>query len=931
MKNLFFTQFKTNTSSQKLVFLNTGDPLDADINPDILTAPGRINPESKEQFETDQQEIQELHVGGALHYFRENASRGGAGYRIDDPMGAFPDAEKAFWNPRLWWRILLNSKAPVLDVLQHSMQIPQFNYQNSQYNYSRIDGAILNQTLQPTLKSIKKSGVNPKTCSLSAINHWSITSKKIFAEILKEGESAKEELLPKLDTQENWKKILKFIFPFQKKRLKFLFEKQLNSIKQGQKETQQILDSLQLQRERHLENIHNAGIKNFLKQTQLAGDDAQQENFWKLISEITQNPEKFIQNPQTQYAGIDWQSVFKTKSPTDFLETLKHYGYTDKVISMQNLDRLDRDASLEVNRFNERTETVKTQIQDTDFQEILNALYTQSIELAPSDTNLDAKKVVSHLQEALVQIQPGINLEQDIYQNSSINRLTPEEKFIYFIRYFQTHLDILENLNDKTKQFLLRYLFDRNNETKSLFATGGLSENATLDNQKLSLRIARLVVESADRVFQSLPNLGTILKGQDGEATQNALRSLEQPVIYYDQLLAFLGITSLSSEETRASGLFSKLPEPQQKAILNLSKYKAFIENIKNKIEPLKQERIDFETNVLDKLPPRESAYQENRDQFNRLQEQISQSLNIDDESSREESLRTVQQNAANLLRTQGGQFSVLGGQFETRASNLQQLATQIRDILAEWDRARAALAGQSFTNLPSNVSELGEFLTRRISSIIKNEQQDIGDIYEDNIIPPELSQPQISSMNERLGRFFNEAISNRMENSFLSSHTKNIQQQWTDLKQKPIGYMLDHFEFSNVTHQDGKFNLSGALSHISNLQAGNRTLPLRLIKNEENCLIWETSHHIIELKAPSGSSGKTENISNIRIWNKTPEEIGPLDQNKPFRVPNTNADISGIWITAGPKNPHVSTQVQEKTNLNQEIRPHPRQQQFSI
>ncbi len=821
-------------------------------------------------------------------------------FRVEDPNGVVGDQELKFMQPFFWVNMFFRSKHGVLDLVEKYVDDPKKYYENARYNYANVEYALLDKTLKSTLDGINSGGGNPKGVSLASINHLDKVTDAFINEIEGDLREAQKDIVPKLRDQEKWKQVLKQTLGIKRlDRLPWMIQKQLEQLKQAQKEIQANINALREYRERQIENSKNR-INMYIGQAHLQANDTRKEKFWTLVANVSQNPTLFINNPQNAiFQGLDWKRLFGCESPVDFLDVLSIY-YLDNVIDMQNIERLDFDMMETVDNIRKRDTLIQGTLRSVDFDRIQRGLRAQNIEMG-SEENITAQQIVEILNDALqeVHVHRGndANIEDLVYADAPI-RLSYEEKFLYLMKYLQAgdNSDI-NKINDEAKQKLSRYLFLIDAETKDWYVSGGFTEKGISNKtRKTVLDMAKVVEETAeDSLALFSRNLVEMIKSTDGSLFQEELRKLKTFSGAYDQLINIIEI-----KDTENKTILEKLPPAEQEIVENI---KMTLLSLKDKfngpnglIKYLEGQRLKYEENVLNKLPPNPETYASEKREFMNAYSDIRAQLNTGDDTDgidSEEAARRLYSNLPGIGAAQNGLGMNFVAGVETVPNTLEDLARNMFDRIRGWDEAMAKKEAYTF-ELPENFDQTYRVLIDNISTGLLRVQNQLGDIEDVE------NEADDNNLNARLYRYFGNETTDYMEADYRPRLEKNSRQQWDRLKAMPEGVSLSKFQFINTTHLGGQYNLTNGVLHPTEFE------DMRIIRNNGDHLVMENETKIVVLTEPKSFDLEHPNQANVYVWDKKESEIGPLNQDLNFRGPGTNYNKAGVFISALPRNENL-------------------------
>ena len=931
-------------------YLQTGDAIDeTNVRVDVSQAVDRAITENPALKVAQQAEITRAQANNAIGEFLSEPRNGNSVFRPEPVAGFIGKAESAFWgNLRLdrAYTLWLNSKKPIWHFVDKVLDDTLEIYEQGPYTYSRIESSILNQTARPTLRAISRSASNANGTSLAAIKHNEAVSMQVIAAKKIEHQQFRTDQLPQFDTEESFTRFLKK-YPGlgRQARIKWMHSQEEKQLAQAERQIQNDIDAARKNRQDTLQLIE-ARFDSYIANAHIKLKQSAQNKFRNFAAEILQNPENFINNPRSTIQGINWRTTFKCASAVDLLEALS-LRYGDEIVQMASeVPRLEKDMEATLSNLDKRTANLQNILNGgVDFEAVQHQLNQLNIE--PSDVEKDAQglenqvsiiEVVFSIQNALQQVHQDLDLQADVYNGNPI-RLTPEEKIALLVKYLQRHPQHLADMEDiGAKRLLSRYLLQQDVKTKEAFIAGGIDgENATPFSRRQMLNRAKSTLESGNLALNEvIPNLSDIMKQRDAAAPQQALQQLRTFVDNFNQLWQILGVPKDENGRlnfNEAGELWQKIPEAERQVIRNVAQFEPLVLDLSSNdrnsnhlvrgesadsprtskkleangiIELLEQERNLYEL-ILDDLPPNEELYANSRDQYNQALEEImriarndvtqpstSKAATGEDKESPRVGAGAMQAIAsqASVFRDQGLQF-VSG--IDLPAEIVERAQKELLTKLTAWDQAISRKEAFSFT-IPSDQRSMYSQSITDFSSAIQHQLDDLGQAG--------IDAPQTPSLNDRMRRNLGEQMTERSEHSFAIQYQHNARQQWNVLQNMSLGHEVSNFQFGDLTHLGGVFNLSSGVTKRQNL--GN----LKLYRKDAHRILLESEGQdglVIAITPPKDlkanfTPDQMEDESfaghaNTLIWKKSDLENG---EDGLFRVPYTNYDKAGIMLNAG-------------------------------
>jgi hypothetical protein len=181
-------------------------------------------------------------------------------------------------------------------------------------------------------------------------------------------------------------------------------------------------------------------------------------------------------------------------------------------------------------------------------------------------------------------------------------------------------------------------------------------------------------------------------------------------------------------------------------------------------------------------------------------------------------------------------------------------------------------------------------------TSAIKHQLDDLGQAG--------VEAPKAPSLNDRMRRNLGEQMTERSEKSFAVQYHQNANQQWNVLQNMSLGHEVSNFQFGDLTHLGGTFNLSSGVTKRQNIGT------LKVYRKDSNRILLESEGSnglVVAITHPkdlhtrfSPTEMEDDSFSghaNTLVWKKSELESG---EDGLFRVPYTNYDKAGIMLNVG-------------------------------
>lgn len=938
----FLPQNSKNKNQTKRVYLSAQfethqDPLDQDVRFAVQDTLDRSYTETPESANTNRAETTAIQGRKAVAEMLDDESTIFSMNSVQKPAegvnqilglknlltgnlnmaGKSPEAY--FWKNLIPWRafrLWLDTKRSIWNYAEKVGPDMLKMLENSPQFYTRNDSTLMNQTALPTVAALKKGSNRPENTSLLAIDFWESSVNSMLDGFEAEHDQFDTQIKPQFGTEETWKRWVRYGLLYQQGRVSWMGNQQKNQIASARREISNNIPALRKARIDHLQGVRTK-LTEYPKQAEIQLRQSAQNKIERFAAEILQNPEAFINNPQTEYVGINWRQTFTAK-PIDLLEAL-NLEFGERVVQRATqAPKLEKDMNSTLENIDDRVTEAQTNFTAIPVEAVKNALARQGIEPAPKATtgraqqkierNLSTREVVRVLQNALHQTHQNIDLEADIYHTQP-TRLTPEEKMALLIKYFNNNDSVLQKMEDLgAKRKLSRYILEQDEATQEPYSVGGLDEDATDSNQLLVVTSAQSLINEAQAIFDEyLPNVAEALRDENGTAIELLDQKFKNFVAHFDTLFEQIGYNFEGEQDSNK--LFSKLPDQQKQILRNVAALKSVRDDllitpfrynegaedhqqgteVLGLINLIDRSRNHYARKILGNLPPDEAAYQRDMDRYNASYNDLQRAVQEDRISPQE----AAAQARGNLNQLGGFRFTA---DMQTRQDTLEDVMRPVFDRIQKWEKAIRDKRSFSF-QMPTN---RGEFFNR---------------LFNNNTIPA-LEQivqtleaggaalPPVPDLDERMHKLYSATMTERAETEFARRYNANMNQQWSLLQSMNVGDEISTMQFGDLTHLDGIFNLASGVTKRTSFEN------LQLYRKEGNRLMYETTGEggiVVVITAPkdlsqtfSFEATEADNFTghaNCLVYQK--DEL-QTDEDGLFTISQTNYSQAGIVLNTG-------------------------------
>jgi len=782
-------------------------------------------------------------------------------------------------------RITWNSLGKPMELMKAVIPDMVNMLQDSPYEQANIDAAVIDFCQNDTTEAILNDGIiHPEqNISYTLLNSLEALGGSFFKELAKDMDASLEaqegvyhdlelrKMLPRMPHHAVKGKI----FDYYKKQLYNAEETFMSNVKAAKIELYKQIENSKAIAEQYLANadIHNnTGAK---------------QKFVDMTIEILTNPKEFLNNPKDIYGGLNWRQMFPkvAKNPVSFFEMLKdHYSYMLILTGEQGpIAAINRSVKGLEEVVNQRHQNVlrfiKTENIGKDAFDIKNFL--EGID--KSDHAVELKDLVVNIQGGLATINLDVDIEKAVFGDNAGIKLSPEETFLYQIKFLNKNKNLVMDLPDQIKKDLAKYLFDLDSSTGDIIAGGSIDEQSSTDIEKMVKGRSEVLFTSAIDLLNTLQdeNLEQKLKQRDGREYTQILRVFTNFITNFNDLDSFLELT-----DSKGQKLIDKLPSQLQQIIANRSSLSNLLIEAEKAKTQIEAERKRFEEKFFSKMmsPERFNSIKD-------LHRQANESL-----------FESMKQVTGQARKDANGM--VINAQDEIKQGPLQKQIDEYDKQLAQHDTASMQLAAEAF-ELPPTLS--GYFSTLNLM------KQGL-DKYE--IVENIDSNKYNDSM--RFEKRFERAMSNyatdKMEEEISPKILKLSQDLFATMQKLPAGYVFkDGISYANITNQYGKFHLIPGLKNKTSIKG-----PVRLVRQNINgSFLLETATQVIEIISPQLINA--ENLGNVFVWDKSPDEQGDLDSNttKDFKLPDTKPKVAGVLINTDAQSVSINSHKNIKNSQN--------------
>ncbi len=459
-------------SGDSMNLVDFGEDLEFDttsLNPAVEGAATRTRIETAETLDNQPHMLGEKAGNLMLKSQRESGSLTLRGvFNMHSPTGNWFLPDKAGMNtlnPVKWVIGTLNSKGPIVSAFKQNLDsIIKIN-EDSPLIGTTLTHAFLENNLEDTLKKVSTS--KNTGLSLHSLDVLASSIDSFFPQSKDDYDRFEEELVDRLKSEETLKKGVRFFTLFYEQRVRFQAKVLRNQFERGY---EQLLENIKAAREMQRRKVANISAKvgEFKGGIDERGDMDNAEAYWWMVTEITQNPDEFLNNPKETYFGIDWRKQFgcdKGKiGAVDFLDMLHDSGNTVHVVDMPAIQIAHHNNMRMMDNVRERDKNLKLSMEGFDFNKLRDHLY--KTELDRDDGYKTTEQIVGLLAEGLHRSPLNINVETEVFKDNRSMYQSPMEKLAQLGAYILTNPTLLkpnskDGLNSDILAGLKGYLFHK--------------------------------------------------------------------------------------------------------------------------------------------------------------------------------------------------------------------------------------------------------------------------------------------------------------------------------------------------------------------------------------------------------------------------------------------------------------------------------------
>ncbi len=603
-------------------------------------------------------------------------------------------------------------------------------------------------------------------------------------------------------------------------------------------------------------------------------DDATKPTLWAQIRSS-------IATPATIPAALTAFGIpDRGTANTDFLEAIKNLEFIEGDVRCRRSEALDRDAQESLTRFGARENKFRTT--GAVFESLRDKLKDE-LAIKPAEEAPQLGTLMDAIEKDLLHL--GVNLLRDVYGKGKIHEeITAEEKFLYFVRYLNSNLPKLQNLDVNLKRQLLAYINNLEKETKNDYEN--MEPIKDIDEKtEEALNHLKAVITGATtgtpptsiNYPKNLKNLSVILTvgGFKQDEFDESIGNLERAVEIFDRNNAYVEQHKgevPSEDRKRIEAAWGKMKESRRK-----------IEEVVNhwKEEAKKYQELlgHIPANVATgRSPVGGGVLAIAQDWLLYLQDEIKR---LERERS---ALSKTPIGGITGMRYRGmSPVGIIGGAGGPSAQQItQEMESKDREI-AQYRSKTEALA------------QARDNLQRFHFTNVK-----IFDGYDAGLSIVDLKRPKIPAsaplpdFNTRIRNRLQKSFLDQVEQQYLKKLETNTTEQFAILQKVPEGATV-RLRFRETTNLSN-LQMPQDLGHVVD------STPLRVIRREKDCIILENdrTNDVYVLNGPSVKSGKAQ--SNLGVYHNAPNPAPAMGAgpgtNPNFTVPHSNPNQQAIVLS---------------------------------
>ncbi len=829
----------------------------------------------------------------------------------------FPDkAMVEGLNPFKWWDGVMTSKGPMYNALRESMRQTIDINKDSQLLYNQLSYNFLDNSLSETLDAVNEG--KRDNVSLFALDVIERGLDNYLPQARADFDEFESEMRQRNEAEETWKK--KFT-----RRVFFWTNRGPQTVqarifrRQMEKGVAQLKANIRSAREVQSRKVENIQAR-MLRAQQMwieQGDTEKSTAFWRMTTEVLQNPEEFLSSNQATIQGFNWRKEFDVgrgkSGKINLLDTLNSF-YLDNALDMPAIQAVHKANERHINDIRDRHAEQEEVYKDVSFNGLRDEVYKIEIERAPK-TDIPAGTqgtlmVTDKLIDALQSHPVNINVETEVFQRKvgSINR-SPMERFAQVAKYILANKELLnsknpsKSMNVEALAYLKGYLRDKEEDITTRLESRSISEGDTPFARAKLLKQAEGIVDSAmNLVTQTIPNLAEQLVNPAKKAEVNQiLQDLQSLPANIAALKQILGLTNEKGE--------TNLETKDKKALIN---------------QVTQTEKETF-LDIIINLDPLAQTLSQKTDQIRKARAEYAKLLAVPDEPYINEKVETVkagEKTAAGVVESTGGALNIQGegrivggfagggagvdsnggaegdgggGSGMSLETSLTTFMRYIQDVYNDINGWKSMIQEREGFTFPM-VDNLEAFAKPMLDSLkinIKQRQEEIG---VDKVLT---ENPHRMSLEEGM-RLEMALEANASMRNFSERILQNYQsQQWQRMASLPVGAVFSPVEYSETTNQT-KTNTLNAVLNPSAPLTKMEIIPTPRDEPNAAGVIYAAAEDAdgnkwwAKLVSPQLTSG--QDASNIFLYKRE----GDLEQFNPHQLA---APRKGLVLTMGIEN----------------------------
>lgn len=861
----------------------------------VIDAVDRFRTETRAIADADNKDAADLYGGAAVADMREG--RGAlARFKTKDlhPGWFGSEAGRATWNPAEWFELYFNSQGSIEEALRKNMDFVVNQFEGSPLLYSGLSRAFLSGTLESTLDAVmsaQNSSPNISTFSLDILENAVGVIEREIRNDLKRFDT---EIAPTLteDGSEGIAILGRTLAFGHDQRIRAQQSLRKSAFEDGILDIKTRLKSTRENRRKTIEQNTLVQLKGREDAIYRSGEVSHATNLWEYYAWVTQNPESFLNDPNQVRWGFNFKEF--ASSPAMFLDALNLHR-SDRIISMQRVQRLSNDTVDVIANFNSRGQALTNL--EGNFQATRKALSLISSDRQPFPEGKNGTEFLSDILVTKLQQPPrNVNVEADIFGNTIY--LSAEEEVWMMLNYVAQHQNdngFANYMDEDMRMYTAQWIFEQESELNQSLVYGGQGEAPTDLWRMRALSTAEKLITNIKDILESIENLNESLTSTDGSVASEAIQKLASLGPVYDAFVNIFGDPTLLDDK---NSVLKGLQPTEAEVIGNAAKLASMRSIITpDLIADLQAKRVEYQALLKTPSGPEIDSYIRERDESQALLRQVTETT----QGGTGQGRAGINIGGGGVGGTEEGTNAVDGSAIgvETSASNLENVITNLINKITNWQETIAERTGFAF-KLPPNVLPANQATIDGTLKSLRALKERI-DFTEDEAMHPTLDTLMKNRMRSQ--------ATDKMQDDAKRLFFNNGVQAWEEMRQNfQQGVPFRSMTYSDVTHQ----RELAPLGVVQNAVIHNEEM--RVAQNLGDSIILEDSQRVYQIVRPS-----SQRPASMKIWDKKPSECGPLSENKPFSMNFTHPPKKAIFLSASPQNTHIEENAYYKNIWHEE------------